>query len=340
MNKKLQFLFALTILASLAAVTTHGSGNTVEVCCNPCCDKYDCHYNCNECCMGQCDGYPFFQIRSQGRDSARELVGWQQFVNKYCMEDKYRVFSVAVEYSRSFRPERIAHFLFGNDLTNNCCELLIQGNTPCGQVPDVGGPATDNPKAWFANYFGLPVDYSSKVSFCPKIQNVVVDLNFYWGLDDISEGLYVRLNAPIVWTKWELCMCEKILCTGEDNLPAGYMAETELDRQTEMVPTFAQYMAGGYTFGDMKEPMRYGLINNCPRSKTRLGEVDLSIGYNFRSEEDHHCGMSLYIAAPAGNRPCARYLFEPIVGNGKHWELGVGFSSSYIFWRSKEYDDR
>ncbi|GAH20592.1 unnamed protein product, partial [marine sediment metagenome] len=63
-------------------------------------------------------------------------------------------------------------------------------------------------------------------------------------------------------------------------------------------------------------------------------------GWNFRLEEDSHFGVFIHAAAPTGNRPNSCYLFEPIVGNGKHWELGGGITGSWIFWRSEEYDDR
>ena len=328
MNRALKCFFALALMTSAIVYSNNN--------CNSCYDCNNCCYDCDKCCLGQCDGYPFFSIRSQGRDSARELVGWQQFINKYDMDERYGAFSVALEYTRSFREERIAHHLFGNDLIN-CCKLLVQGCNPCGT-----DPATEkHARAWYAPYFGLPEEYSSEVTFCPQIQNVVIDLDFYWGLDTCREGLYMRINAPIVRTKWELCMNERILCPGDDTVtfPAGYMHEEEVTR-AQMARSFQQYMAGGVKFGDLKDPMRYGLINNCACTETKLGEIDFTFGWNFHLEEDRHLGLFLYLGAPAGTRPCARYLFEPIVGNGKHWELGAGLSGSWIFKRDDECDER
>ena len=207
MNKTIKIFLALALLSNAIA---YGSGNAATNCCGACCDRYDCSYNCNECCIGECDGYPYLQARSQGRDAARELIGWQQFINRYNEECKYSVLSVAVEYSRTFRPERIAHALFGNDLVNNCCELLIQGGTPCGEILDPGLDPK-HPKAWLGDYFGLPGNYSSRVKFCPRVQNAVIDFNFYWGAANWSKGAYAKLHIPLVWTKWELCMSERVL---------------------------------------------------------------------------------------------------------------------------------
>ena len=241
------------------------------------------------------------------------------------METTYGAMYVALEYTRSFRPEYLANYLFGCDLA--CCNsLLIQGST----VPD------RNPRAWLADYFGLPMDFDSRVSFCPRIQNVIVDLDFYLGF---REKFFFKLQAPIAWTKWELNMCECISDIGDEPFPAGYMSAAAVPAAS-LPESFIEAMSGTVTWGDMKEEIKFGRMTNCKKTKARLADIRASLGWNFVLDEDHHLGAFLQIAAPTGNRPTACYLFEPIVGNGKHWELGFGITSSRIFWRSKEYSDR
>ncbi|MFC1842937.1 hypothetical protein ACFLYU_04730 [Candidatus Dependentiae bacterium] len=327
MNRALKYLLVLALMTNLTAFSAD--------CCNTCCNTCNtCCNSCDDCCddcsyLGQCDGYPFLQIRSQGRDSARELVGWQEFINKYDADSHYGAFSVAVEYSRSFRNDRLTHFYFGNDLVN-CCKLMVQGSAV----------ADRNSKAWLADYFGLSPKFKSELTFCPEIQNAVVDLAFYWGAScETAEGLFVRVNAPIVWTKWSLCPCEKVCDVGEDGFDAGYMHEDAVAR-ADLANSLMQVMCGGYKFGDMQSPICYSRFNKGCCTETRLGEIDFTLGYNFHLEEDRHFGLFAYVAAPAGNRPCGKYLFEPIVGNGKHWELGGGLTGSWIFWRSEECEDR
>lgn len=120
MNRVLRGLLAFTLMTSLFA---YGAKSSTTKSGSSCCttsgtDCGDCDFDCNQCCLGPCDGYPHLQIRSQGRDSSRELVGWQQFVNKYDQDSTYGAVTALVEYTRSFREERLAHFLFGNDLVN------------------------------------------------------------------------------------------------------------------------------------------------------------------------------------------------------------------------------
>lgn len=280
------------------------------------------------CCLNKCEGYPYLQMRSQGRDIARQFAGLENFIYKNNMPLTYGAFSFTTEYTQSFNSKKLAHFLFGTDLVDDC-ELYVQGSAIENR----------NAKAWLADYFGLPTDFSSKVKFCPSIKNVIVDLNFYIGLDELTPGLFLNIDAPLTWTEWKLNQCEQLLSTPTTGYQAGYMAQEAINAAS-LDKSFLQIMQGGYNFADMKIPMRYGKINNCDNTAIRFAELDFTLGYNFILNQDSHFGALIYTSAPTGTRPCAEKLFEPIIGNGKHWELGAGLTASYIFYRSQENDDR
>jgi len=284
-------------------------------------------YDCEQCCLGTCDGYPFLQIRSQGRNTARQMVGQQEFMHIHEIDCMNGVFSVGVEYTRTFQPEKIARFYFGKDIID-CCNLYVQGS----QVEK------RKSQAWLADYFGLPTDYESKISFCPKIENIIVDLDFYLGLDELAENVYFRMNMPVVSTKWELCLSEKKTNTGGNEFPAKYMTQEAISRNN-LPKNFLQTMSGETTFGDMKTPLKYGLLRNGSCSQTGIAEIDFILGWNCFLEKDYHFGIFAYVSVPTGTRPHATYLFEPIIGNGKHWELGGGLSGSWISWRGKDQED-
>lgn len=280
------------------------------------------------CCLDKCQGYPYLQFRSQGRDISRQFAGLEQFMYKFGTSKTYGIFSPTIEYSQAFDNKKISHFLFGSDLINSS-NLYIQGS----QIEN------RNPKAWLADYFGLPSDFSSIVKFCPTVKNIVIDLNFYIGLDELATGLFLQIDAPFVWTEWQLNQCEQLISTGTANYSAGYMSDSEINRAS-LAGSFLQAMTGGYTFGDLKIPIRYGKINNCDNSTKNFAEIDLYLGYNFLLNKDSHVGAFVYGSAPTGTRPSAVKLFEPVLGNGKHWELGVGLTASHIFYRSEENEQR
>jgi len=238
----------------------------------------------------------------------------------------------ALEYTRTFKPKQLANYFFGSDLVDGN-SLLIQGS----RVEERARCCN----AWLADYFGLPMDFNSKVSFCPRIHNVILDLNWYQGLDNWTEGLYFRLHFPVACTQWELRMSECIMNAGtEENgkYPCGYMGAEEVLLEN-LAPNFIQAISGCHTWGDMKCPIKYGIMSNCKLTLTKLADLRFTLGYNFVRKEDGHLGILLQFAAPTGNKPDPKYLFSPIVGNGKHWEFGGGITASWIFWRDEEKED-
>ena len=320
-----------------------GCGSSCGPCgssCGDCCGGGDC---CDSCCQASACGYPFFAYRSTSINAARDIVGIQPWINRYDMDSYYSAFSVALEYTRSFKPYRIAQFLFGPDIVG-CNTLAIQGSA----VQDRAG------YAWLADYFGLSPAYDGRVSFCPRIENAIVNFDLYLGLDEWTEGLYFRIHSPLTWTRWGLNMCEYIVNEGRINgaevgfaptymagEPRGTVAPNYHGEiaKSDLPQSFTEAVSGCATWGDMKSPMCFGLMTCCKRTKTRLADIHAVLGWNFVLDQDYHFGLNIRTVIPTGNRPCAKYLFEPQVGDRKHWQLGVGLTSSWIFWRNEDNDD-
>lgn len=286
---------------------------------------------------------PFFYPRSQSVDAARDLVGWTHLINLYDMDRVYGVIGITPEYTRSFKSCDIAQTLFGVDLVgagqgscntcddiNRCGFLKITGSL----VPNRG--CSD----WLADYFGLPTDYQSIISFEPHITNLLVDLSFYVGLDEWVDGLYLRFHAPIVHTRWNLNFCETVIDHGSNAYLPGYFNEstTGVDR-AQLTNSATDFLCGCATpnLGDLVtfESLKNARLFRRTRNKTTLSEIQGAFGWNFAQCDDYHVGLMLRGAAATGNRPKGDFFFEPIVGNGHHWELGLGLTSHYTFWRSK-----
>ena len=158
---------------------------------------------------------PYLSFRSQGFNAARELVGWQTQINKSGMCDFYSSFCITPEYTRSYWPKHLAECLFGNTLVNSACTGCQLMCTPsCKDSPATISSAgfmnsqkvikiqgtkliNRDPHALMAENFYLPTDYSSEISFKPVIDNGIVDFNLYLGLDNVYQGLYFRIHAPI-----------------------------------------------------------------------------------------------------------------------------------------------
>jgi len=265
-------------------------------------------------------------IRSQSWNTARDLVGWQKFINKFEMEDMYGAFYITPEYTRSMKPCRIARYLLGEDYS-------------AGRINISGSQVTNRGQCdWLADYFGLPTDYKGSVKFCPRVSNFMVDLGLYLGLDNVTEGMYFRIHAPITWTKWELGVSECRTSTGENPYAMGYMASTTIARDS-LASCFCNSMINGcFTFGDMTNKLKYTKIDCscCSRTLTRLSDIQAALGWNFLQDEDYHMGLQILAGFPTGGKRCCDYFFSPVVGNGGHFELGGGLTSSARLWVSDD----
>lgn len=241
---------------------------------------------------------------------ARYLAGWQEYLPT-CDGLAWGNWFLAAEYSHSFHSERIAQYLFGST------QVHFSGS----QVPQ------RNPQDVLADYFGLSTTFDGSIAFNPRIDNIVLDMNYYLGLDAWCSGLYCWFNLPIVVTRWDL----GVHCHEKNNVrnqtvpqfPAGYMAQGP----TPSAQSIREAWSGEFIFGDMDQPFVFGALPCGRVQKTGVSQLDFVVGYNWCADETRHAGLYLLTSAPTGNVPSGHSIFEPIVGNGRLWEIGPGISA-------------
>lgn len=255
-------------------------------------------------------GKTFLAPRSQSVNAARELTLWHPYINQYC-QDFYGAFSITPEYSHSFRRERLAEYYFGID------NLVITGS----QVTN-----RDNAIQILADYFGLSPQFQSTVRLEPEIRTALVDLNLYLGYQDY----YFRIHVPYVWTKWAFELHETI---APQVIPLSQYPPLYMDTPSVTPPasSFMQAIAGNLTWGQVTQPLQFGRITRA-QSESGFAEAQLAFGWNFVNCEIGHAGLNIRGSIPAGTRSKAIYLFEPILGNGHHAELGIGFTGRLLLW--------
>lgn len=296
-------------------------------------------------------------LRSQSVDSARELAGWAHKVNLFDQGPFYGAFAVTPEYTRSFRSEQITDSLFPGlfqkNAANKCRELKVSGSCV----------ANRNACDLLADYFGLPTDFQSTITLKPRIENFLVDLDLYFGLDEWMCGLWFRIHAPLVHARWNLNYNETIVDAGIAAYPAGYFSPDAVPR-SNLLSSFGAFLSGQspkLNNNVFFQPLAHSMVGcnsqtingntsvgfngactNCcdfgSESITRLSDIQLAFGLNFWEGEDYHFGLGVRTAAPTGNRPNeTQYLFYPVIGNGHHWEVGGMLTTHYTFWRSESH---
>lgn len=275
--------------------------------------------------------------RSQGHNAARESVGNLHRMLYKEGDTVHGTFAYGFEYSRSWRQDDITMTLFKNAHT-----------TPCGCGITISGSAVENRDAtdWLADYFGLPTDFQSAVAFAPRIDNAIAPFTYHLGLDEWIHGMYFTLQSPLVHTRWSLNPGEKIRARGVNNYPAGYFAEEAVPRE-DLLPSFLSFASREEvpTLSESSDyipvtfrALDYSKITCSEHKRTRLADITSILGWNFIEHENYHIGTNIRMVVPTGTTPKGYYLFEPMVGNGHHWELGLGMTSHWDFWHNETED--
>ena len=254
--------------------------------------------------MPTLQGHSFFYARSQSVNAAREIVGWLPHIHRYeKIDENYSSFFFTGAYQQSLHGNRMADALFNTD------RLFISGSTTVDRgINDI-----------LADYFGLSPDFESTVKLEPTIQSAIFAFSAFFGFNKWCRGLYLQIHLPIAWTKWNLGLKEEIFEDGSNvPFPPNYM---DVGAVAPGAQSFVQALKGCTTFGQMQEPLEFGRVCG-PQVKKSVSDVQIALGWDFLLSEYGFAGLNIRCAAPAGNRSKSVFLFEPIVGNCHHWELG------------------
>ena len=294
-----------------------------------------------------------FSRRSDSRHKYIQMINSTDKTHLNDADNMYGKVQATVGYRSTFRSKEIAQCFFGGHLTqDDCCgdrAIKIQGSNI----------ATRDPKAWLADYFYLPRNYNGSFSVDPKIKTFFADFDAYVGLDTWMCGMYFRLHGPVVNSKWDMNFCDNVAIEGATPLahPMGYFSPDAYEGDN-LVQSFADYVNGGTPAVSTNvtnltanapgsgvgiensnlvfNPLKYAKMAKCSRSETGFADLRAELGWNFWQSDCYHLGLNLQLAAPTGKKKEPCFLFDAMVGNGNHWELGGGLTGHYNFWLSED----
>lgn len=276
---------------------------------------------------------PYFGFRSQGINLAREFAGWQQHTYKHKVKEWHGSFFVAPSYTQSTNGDAIASLMFGPDLQHpvNCCDEFIKISG--SQVPK------RNTHDWLADYFGLPTDFESRIALNPKIKNFILDLDLFLAMNWKCHNLFVQIHAPYVYSKWQLNFDETVINPGVNDYTALYMTPQAVSRNNLLNSASAFFAGSTPSLGQsvIFQPLNCGKIDSSCSSQNahHIADLQLNIGTYIVTDDEYHAGLALRVVVPTGTRINAEYLFQPIVGNGHHWELGAHGNVFVLLWENE-----
>ena len=95
--------------------------------------------------------------------------------------------------------------------------------------------------------------------------------------------------------------------------------------------TIKQALSGNFLFGDMNTPWCAGKFDFARRTRNGLADIDVILGYNLINDDCYHFGIFALAVLPTGKKRKNLFILDPVVGNGKHVELGGGISAHSVF---------
>jgi hypothetical protein len=227
---------------------------------------------------------------------------------KHLAKEKKSTFNIVAWGGSTTNHTDIAKYLlpFGKS------ELLVREGYQDTTNANVDVPGNQDIVAENFNIVTNQGNFCSRLAFKPRQSFVGVGLSGYCQL---SNKIWLSFEAPVIHVKNTLDMVETVTYAGGGAVVKTGAAATQGFNGTAFVANMTQAF---------KNPnMLYGKIDGS-QSKTRLAYINLKLGYTYLHEEDRSLQMYGGFLLPTGNKPKAIYLFEPLVGNNKHFGLILG----------------
>jgi len=149
--------------------------------------------------------------------------------------------------------------------------------------------------------------FKSNLTFRPQQTFVGAGFDYLqilsWDCNDVARW-WAELSFAVERVENKFAFCEAITDASCGSIGTGYYSS--------MTAAFDQ------------PDWNYGKIVNCKLKKTGVADIELKVGYNLIDCES--ISMQAYFGGifPGGNKPNARYLFGPVVGNNQHFGILFG----------------
>lgn len=141
----------------------------------------------------------------------------------------------------------------------------------------------------------------------------------FWELPGTDNMVWFEISGPLLHVRNKVRLYEEVSSDNTELMGNGL--------PQNMIEAFKQ------------SDWCYGKIDDCKdMHKTRLANLEVKFGYQWLKNDCCFFESFAGIIAPTGNNPTAHYIFEPIVGYGKHWAGEVGMTGVFQFWQSYNSD--
>ncbi len=338
MKKLLLAILLLSIAPAMVAdnCCSSSSGKNCNACCpieDKCCPE-SCETNCepNGCCPEDCkdldpcdcrvSSQSFFRVRPHFQGASPEKVSMYRLERIYARIDgKHGAFQVVPFGGRTTNSRRFATFF-----TPFCKAELIVAEDP-DEDRDIDATAFN---IFTENSFTSGNAFKSLICLRPRQSTAGVGLSWRQKLSRNGEeekGFWFEVSLPITHVRNTMDLSENVLQSGGGAVTSGTKPNLSKIAQPNMTTAFQQQ---AFNFGRIPCDCGDGL------TKTSVADVDLRVGYGWKSESMCHLESYFGILIPTGNKVRGCNMFEPIVGHDHHVGFEFGNAGGFRIWANEE----
>jgi len=292
---------------------------------------------------GDTSGKTFFMPRSIGSDGVLFHAGSHHFIKKNKPSNRFFL-SASAFYQESTNSKDLSRYFFpcGKD----CLQIkgaLAQGDRDIsGTWLQIAGKNIDPDGTTFpdgtafadaaANTTHKDVElylneFESKITIRPEFKRFGTTLQLYKNLGFISNRLWMSLDFPCIYvetnTRLRECNIKNAIKNRNELSDNTFQILDNGGEITRREPaSLLQKLNATEAFNN---PLwKYGKIKCGVQKLAGLADINGKLGFDFMQKKSIHLSGYGKVVIPTGYEPTAEFMFEPIVGNGQHFGLGVG----------------
>ena len=232
--------------------------------------------------------------------------------NKYAYNNFF--ISTSVFYMQSDNSTALAKYFFPNGKT----ELTVKGY---GAVFDENDNQISSSPDIFAEWLGIPSSeemdaptkhtFSSKIKISPKMEKIGTTIHIH---KVIAKSFWISLFFPFEEVKTSTNLQEYDITKNRNISKEPESGSLYFEEPLTATEAFVHPL------------MKYGKIDNKTHRLSGLADINLKAGFTKKYNNKITFDFYANVIFPTSHKPTAEYLFEPIIGNAKHW--GTGFGSN------------
>ena len=258
----------------------------------------------------------FLAPRAIGTNLPMELTTWHELA--YQKLDKKAGHSI-------FSHLAMTPFYQGSDNKDDVGEYFGIGNDKNNFVVGAAGATgTEVVGTNLIHDYGLSVPaLAGTVTFNPSQEIWGARFDYFQSFGHPCAGLFFKASMPVVYVKNNV----DINVDDSQSIKVG-------GKEFSLRDFFAGKVVVADDPNSLQKPLTKAKIAG-DQSKFGVADINLALGYKIHQTKKDFIFLSAQIIIPTGPRPNGEYLFQPVLGDGKHFGLGARLDGAVQLWKNK-----